>query len=208
MTLRFFPDGQEDTCSYGDSSNALTFTTGSIPILSHCFNFAELFGRNSTRGFVNQTGNLAYPDNAHGREAGIAWQLDNADSFDPQANYSKVLYRQHVSNAGDDRYEPGSYAYRRVNVYGGLDCTDGGLRDREILDWYGFNCWSESDGSCGTTPYSIASFTVQPGSFDDEDEQKGKCLVFAQMGAAAGHQMPKAVTFAISVTIAAMWLTS
>lgn len=177
--------------------------------MSHCFNFADLFGGNATRGLVNQTHNLAYQYRHDGRQEGIAWQLENKDSFDPKANYSKLLYRQHVESPSED-YEPGSYAYRRINVYGGLDCSDHDLErpfGERLVDWYGFDCFSEGEGDCGTLPYGIKSFTVQPGRFGNEKAQDGKCLVFAKMGAAARLQLPKVVISAFACVVLTVWLT-
>lgn len=204
VTLRFFPDGSEETCSYENSTNALTFTTFSMPILGHCFNLADLFSGNATRGFVNQTGNLL--PNWRTQEQGIAWQLENMKIFDPQANYSRVLYRQSVYNPQDKRYEPGSYAWRRINIYGGVNCTELDPAGDALLDWYGFNCFSEGGGSCGTLPYSIASFNILPGAFEKEDEQHGKCMVFAQLGTAARHQLPRVVIGAFICALLAVWL--
>ncbi|KAM0704789.1 hypothetical protein Q7P35_007575 [Cladosporium inversicolor] len=144
-------NGSEETCGYENSTDALTFTTFSVPILSHCFNFADLFNGNTTRGFVNQTDNLA--PNFRTRQEGIVWQLENMESFDPRANYSRILYRQNVYNPQDKRYDPGSYAWRRINIYGGPNCTESNPEGDNLLD-------------------CIASFTVMPGSFEKEDEQR------------------------------------
>ena len=100
LTLRFFTQPQdEDTCSYYNTSSALTFTSRSIPVTCHCFNLADLFGGTATSRFINQTRNAGYT--VDGRDLGIIWQLENADLWDPSANYSSVLYRQHISNPGD-----------------------------------------------------------------------------------------------------------
>jgi hypothetical protein len=206
VTLRFFPYSQEDTCSYNTSGDALTFTTASIPIIGHCFNLVDLFGGNTTRGFVNETDNLLNPPRS--QQVGISWQLENVDKYNPQANYSKVLYRQHLDHASDERYEPGSYSFRRINIYGGPNCTEINPLGDNLLDWYGFDCFSEDGGSCGRTPYSISSFYVRAGYFEDESQQHGKCMVFARMGAAAGHQLSKAVAGALlcaSIAVLMVW---
>jgi hypothetical protein len=178
ITLRFFPASQPDTCDYTNSTGALTFTTSSIPVISHCFDFSTLFGGNTTQGFVNQTRNQG--TNVWG-EAGIHWQLSNLATFDAQANYSRVLYRQHIASPTDDDQKPGHHADRRVTLYGARDCRESDDGNSEtLLPWYGFDCWSEDQGSCGTLPYGIASFSVQP----EQEEQKGTCWVFAERGAA------------------------
>lgn len=153
---------------------------------------------------MNQTDNLA--PNFRTRQEGIVWQLENMESFDPRANYSRILYRQNVYNPQDKRYDPGSYAWRRINIYGGPNCTESNPEGDNLLDWYGFNCFSEGGGSCGTLPYSIASFTVMPGSFEKEDEQRGKCMVFAKLGSAARHQIHKVVMGAFVCAFLVVWL--
>ncbi|KAG9657839.1 hypothetical protein KCU95_g1352, partial [Aureobasidium melanogenum] len=98
ITLRFFLESQAGRCGYSNSSDALTFTTESIPLkgLGHCFNLVDIFGGNSSQGFVNQTANLGYGSGYTGEpgQAGIHWQVKNMDKFDVQANYSSVLYHQ------------------------------------------------------------------------------------------------------------------
>lgn len=107
---------------------------------------------------------------------------------------------------GDDRFELGAYAYRRVNLYGGINCTDVDLTETTgYINWYGFNCWSDVEGNCGTLPYSIASFTVMPGPFEEED---GTCMVFAEMGVGSSRQPLKAAIGALVGALVTMWLTS
>lgn len=207
LTLRFFTQPQEeDKCSYYNTSSALTFTTRSIPIIGHCFNLIDLFGGNSTSGFVNQTRNAGYTP-SNGKDLGIDWQLYNADLFDPQANYSSVLYRQHVANPGDDRYEPGNYADRLVNLYGVEGCKDADVETGEsYIPWYGFSCWSEDEGTCGATNRTFASFRLQPG-ITDKDDQDGKCWSFAQWGAAPDLQVRlKAAVGAVIAVGTGLWM--
>jgi len=204
VTLRFFPDSQEDTCSVSNSTDALTFTTVSVPIIGRCFNLVDLFGGNTTSGFVNQSGNLGY--HPSGQRVGIPWRLENIDKYDPRANYSKVLYSQHVNNPSDKEHEPGSYGYRRINIYGGENCTESDPEGDNLLDFYGFDCFSNGEGSCGTTPYNIVSFYVMEGYFESESQQHGKCMVFARMGAAAGHQLQRTVLGALLCAFLAVWL--
>jgi hypothetical protein len=56
-------------------------------------------------------------------------------------------------------------------------------------------------------PYSIASFLIVAGDFNNEDAQHGKCMVFAEMGAASGLQSMRAVVGALVGASMAMWLT-
>ncbi|KAE8844279.1 hypothetical protein P3342_002535 [Pyrenophora teres f. teres] len=207
LTLRFFQTPQEDQCSFTNTSRALTFTTWSTPIIGHCFDFGTLFGGNTTQGFVNQSQNVFGGDTSN---AGIHWQLENLDTYDPQGNYSSVLYRQHLAFAVDDEDKPGHYANLMVNLYGGEGCSELDPRDStRFLDWYGFNCWSENEGTCGTTGYPIASFYVK-----EEDREKkeysgewGKCWSFAQMGASTRASASLwGVVGAVASTALAGWL--
>ncbi|KAM7207803.1 hypothetical protein V8F20_001845 [Naviculisporaceae sp. PSN 640] len=183
-----------------DSENALTFTTESIPLVDHCFDFSSLFGGNSSQGFVNQTKNLG--PGLHG-EPGIHWRLFNAQDFDPQANYSRVLYRQHVTNPPSDEYKPSHYADRMVTLYGGPNCTQKNpADDRSLLPWYGLSCWSEDQGSCGDLGYRIASFSLQ--AKPDEKAQHGTCWVFAKEGAAARTR--SSAQFLVSTVLIVAWL--
>jgi hypothetical protein len=187
------PDPATCTYAYGNTSRALTFTTASVPPQSKCFNFAEFFGGNATSGFINQT----IP--AYSEEGGIYWSIENADEYDPGANYSNILYRQAAHE-----HEAGSYASRRVNLYGGVDCTEPDPSDAQrLLDWYGLSCWSGVEGECGSLPYRIASFAVLPVP-EDED---GTCMAFAQLGAGAGgYHRVKVVARVVVGALVAGWL--
>ncbi|KAF1831071.1 hypothetical protein BDW02DRAFT_464173, partial [Decorospora gaudefroyi] len=204
VTLQFLQNNQ-DSCSIYNSTDALTFTTSSTPITPHCFEVSELFAGNTSAGFVNQSHNLGGMTLADGRDPGIHWQLKNKDSYDPQGNYTTILYRQHIAYPDSDDQEPGHFAIRRVTIYGGHGCTELDPNDDDkLLDWYGFSCWSEDEGTCGYTGYNIRSFSVQP--LEEEDRNGDVCWVFAQLGGApragssAAHAMVGAfVTVALAV---------
>jgi hypothetical protein len=165
----------------------LTFTTSSIPVVDHCFDFADLFTGNATQGFVNQTWNLGGGVWTDG-QAGIRWQLENIDTYNPQGNYSDILYRQYVASPLRDRYKPGSLADRRVTMYGGKRCSEKDPNSNEtLLPWYGYSCWSESKGGCGTLPYSIASFRVLPGFSDTRPSDT--CWIFSERGQSKGSYL-------------------
>lgn len=199
FTLRFFQNSQDDSCDFGGSSQALTFTTSSMPVINHCFDFADLFGGNTTQGFVNQTRNLG---SMRPGEAGIYYTLENVETYDPQGNYSSVLYHQHVANPTSDDYKPGHAANRRVTIYPGTGCSDYHRPSDQILPWFGFGCWSEDKGSCGTTPYSIASFSLQP-----VDDPEGSCWDFAVQGAASrSYSSSQAAMGALLGASLAIWL--
>ena len=146
VTLRFFEESQRDTCSFRNSSRAISFTTSSIPVIADCFDVDDLFGGNTTQGFVNQTENLGAGQGA----TGIYWALQNAESYNPQANYSSILYRLYSEvSGGDEKLQPGQYADRVVNVYPSKGCRDKDPSNNPptaVLPWYGFSCWSEEGG--------------------------------------------------------------
>ena len=104
------------------------------------------------------------------------------DVYDPQGNYSNVLYRQHISNAVNNNDKPGHYAVRMVNVYSAKGCRDDPNDPRGWVDWHGFSCWSEDEGKCGNTGYSIASFYLKD---LDRRSREDKCWSFAHMGGSA-----------------------
>ncbi|KAG9854048.1 hypothetical protein KCU98_g2532, partial [Aureobasidium melanogenum] len=209
ITLRFFLESQAGRCGYSNSSDALTFTTESIPLkgLGHCFNLVDIFGGNSSQGFVNQTANLGYGSGYTGEpgQAGIHWQVKNMDKFDVQANYSSVLYHQYNPDTNDEENAPGRYAARTVFLYPGQGCKEVPDQSNELFPWYGLSCWTEPEGTCHTLPYKIASFSIQ--AEDEEDEQHGKCWVFAELGGAAGlHISFHAMMSLVVGTLVAMWI--
>jgi hypothetical protein len=193
LTLRFFTTSQADSCDYGSSSQALTFTTGSVPIVSKCFELADLFNGNASSGFVNQTWNQP---NVWG-EAGIHWTLTNKDAFDASANYSSILYRQSSLSPNNDGQKSGDPANIRATIYPGERCTEKDPNDNStegLLPWYGFGCFSEEKGRCGTTPYNIVSFRITPGV---EDKEKNTCWDFARNGQSGAARLPKSVLAAV-----------
>lgn len=93
-----------------------------------------------------------------------------------------------------------------MTIYGGKDCSEEDpSSNKTLLPWYGFSCWSEDKGSCGTLPYNIASFSIQPGL--EKNNRHGTCWVFAEEGAAARvYSSSKAmIGTCISVSLA-IWL--
>lgn len=208
LTLRFFQDSQGGSCGYSNSSDALTFTTSTTPVTDHCFNLEELATGNATSGFINQTDNLS-GQTGDGRDVGIRWALKNAASFDPQGNYSSLLYRQYNSASSDDD-QPGGYASTRVTVYGFADCNDIDPNGGDLgadTHWYGFSCLTEAEGDCGTLPLpnGAVSFRVQPGLDPDEDP---KCETFAANGDAASLGLrTSAVMGVVAAGLVAVWMS-
>lgn len=127
------------------------------------------------------------------------------DKFDTQANYSSVLYHQYNPDVNDKENAPGTYAARTVFLYPGQGCTELPDQSKELLPWYGLSCWTETEGICDTLPYKVASFSIQ--AEDDADQQHGKCLVFAELGGAAGLHISFHATMSLVVgTIVAIWI--
>ncbi|KEQ97892.1 hypothetical protein AUEXF2481DRAFT_552198 [Aureobasidium subglaciale EXF-2481] len=134
FTLRFFETSQDDTCSYANSSNALTCTTRDVPRVNHCFNLVDLFDGNATEGFVNQTRNPYAP------VEGVRCNVQNSEMFNPEANYSSILYCQYQLHQSDNKdLESGHTARRGVSIYPGQDCRDL-APDGKVKRWYGFSC--------------------------------------------------------------------
>jgi len=203
LTLRFFKDGHDDTCNYYDSRDALTFTTSSIPIVPHCFSLGDLFGGNATQGFVNQTWNLG-SGRFGDEQAGIYWTLLNADKYDRSANYSRVLYRHHVVQAYDDIWKEGHLSNMMATIYGGEDCSELDPNDdQNLLNWFGYSCWSADEGDCGNTPYPLTSFNLA--SVDQRSDRK--CWLHSELGAAVhGFSSSRAIMGAFASVSLAVWL--
>lgn len=135
-------------------------------------------------------------------QAGIHWQIENAEAFNASMNYSSILYRQWSGAT-----QVGAYGNRRLTVYGSADCkTDekptfaaGSQADPA----YGFGCWSPSEGSCGTVPYSMRSFKVGPG----DNDESGACWVFTKEEVAMSKSASASVSgqySAVAVVLAAL----
>lgn len=142
-----------------------------------------------------------------GRTRGLRFpgKLSNFDTYDPNANYSSVLFQQYLASPQTKKTLPGMYGDRMLNLYGGPDCRDLDPEEDVFRDWYGFSCWSEPEGTCGTLPYKLVSFSVQPGIV--ESQQDGTCWTFAHRGAAAegiGHSQ-MAVRVLVGAAIA-LWI--
>lgn len=178
MTLRFFTESQTDSCDCDNSRNALTCTTSSIPFTSYSFDIKDLFGGNGSSGFVDQIKNVASSVSYVG-DVGIRWQLLNKENFSRDANYSSMLYQQYVANPSSDAQKPGNSApHRGITVYVGKNCSENDPNDKSIAGLfpeYYLNCLTDEKGSCGTTPFKIASFNRQKWSSEEES-----CCVFSK----------------------------
>jgi hypothetical protein len=159
----------------------------------------DLFDGTATSGFANQSANCSHVSGEHG----IRWSLSNDEALDTSANYSSVLYRQHISSPNNQNQEPGHHAEIRNTIYPGKDCTQKDPNDdKGLLPWYRFSCLSEDKGRCGTTAYSIQSFTIQEG---DPESQK-KCWDFAENGQSGAARLSMSVVAALVDTDLAVLL--
>ncbi|KAI5252024.1 hypothetical protein E4T42_03749 [Aureobasidium subglaciale] len=192
FTLRFFETSQDDTCSYANSSNALTFTTRDVPRVNHCFNLVDLFDGNATEGFVNQTRNPYAP------VEGVRCNVQNSEMFNPEANYSSILYCQYQLHQSDNKdLESGHTARRGVRT---VEIWLQMARSRGGMD-------SVARGGCGTTPYSIASFLLYPPPDSSEDDKE--CVEFSQSGllsAATGLRSPWIGYNVLVTVVMAAWM--
>lgn len=149
LTVTFYPN-TGDFCNGTESG--ISFNTASVPADEECFNLAELFTGNSTFGFRNQTPSSSISQDP----VRLYWTIDNIDAYDPQANYSTILYQQPVLNDNNGEGE-GTDASRYFSVYNGEDCR--ALGD-PVQPWVGWTCSSSDEGQCNTLPYSVASFKI------------------------------------------------
>lgn len=194
MTVAFFPDGDEASCQANDTSKGLFFTTDAPPNFSAvCFNVSDLFTQENDTGIAQ----ALMP--ARDRDGNIlntlSWSLENRDLFDPQANYSRVWYRQ--QNQTITVGEGASFIFQ---VYAFPDCEQLGGRelDEDQYPWFLTNCQTEDGGKCRTVPYSIQSFGISEAAWPtcaswaykgdqkkDDASRLGKGLLRFVMGVAS-----------------------
>jgi len=163
LTLRFFQNPQdENSCSYSNTSAALTFTTNSYPRLAHCFDISDLFGSNITEGFVNQS--QPFSTYNHTISQGINYTLFNSDIYGPSANYSSILYRQFIPH--EERqvvFDSGNPADGLITLY-----SEAGCRNSTGQEWHGFTCFTDEHGECGTAGFAMKSFKFESRRYSDD----------------------------------------
>ncbi|THX39069.1 hypothetical protein D6D11_08921 [Aureobasidium pullulans] len=163
LTLRFFQNPQEkNSCSYSNTSAALTFTTNSYPRLAHCFDISDLFGSNITEGFVNQS--QPFSTYNHTISQGINYTLFNSDIYGPSANYSSVLYRQFIPH--EERqvvFDSGNPADGLITLY-----QEAGCSNSTGQEWHGFTCFTDEHGECGTAGFAMKSFKFESRRYSDD----------------------------------------
>ncbi|KAH6865747.1 hypothetical protein BKA58DRAFT_320264, partial [Alternaria rosae] len=178
LTVRFFQERQDETCSFRNSSSALAFTTSTVPLGEYCFEMEDVFGGNTTQGFAN----TSWASGQLPGEVGIYWAVENADLYSPKVNYTSVLYHLRPVLSADTN----EHTDRSVSVYPAKGCETwdptSKLPINPPVPWYGFSCWGEEEGNCGTSEYGARSFRILPAQ--KESDLAGKCIVFAECGAA------------------------
>jgi len=155
----------------------------------------DVFGGNTTQGFANTSWALGRLSG----EAGIYWAVENAELYSPEVNYTSVLYHlRPVLSA-----ETNEYADRSVSVYPAKGCDTwdptSDLPVNPPVPWYGFSCWSEEEGNCGTSEYGARSFRVVPAR--RESDRTGKCMVFAERGAAMSLYTSSRAIFGAALSV-------
>ncbi|KAI5359849.1 hypothetical protein Slin14017_G094100 [Septoria linicola] len=173
LTMTFSPNNLS-TCADRHSSQGITFTTSSIPLVPECFNLDEIFTSNTSSGLILQPiagGNDPYQ---------LTWKVHNRQIYDPNANYSRIRYQQ---TNGTGEIPEGAAAGRRFNAYPGRDCAQGEDEVTGERQWgYEMSCQSSQEGSCHETGLGIRSFLVAGATDANEG---GECLDWVQQGAGA-----------------------
>jgi hypothetical protein len=107
--------------------------------------------------------------------------------------------------SGSDEYKPGHHADRRAMLYGEKRCSELASDNKILLPWFGYSCWSEEQGSCGTLPYGIVSFSILNGR--NQKNRVRNCWVFRESGAAAhGYSSSRAIVGAFVSASVLTWL--
>ncbi|KAK5173154.1 uncharacterized protein LTR77_003276 [Saxophila tyrrhenica] len=193
LTISFNTPGDAG-CGAKDSSNALTFTTGSIPPSRQCFNIEELFRGNESQ---SQGSRIEHSAGSSEPYEAILWVVYKANQFRPGLNYSQISYLQRNTSSPEE----GKDAARLFEVYSGRDCIASDSSDGSVHPWFGWTCQGPIDGSCSTVPYSVASFQVGS-AWEINSRGGGQCWDAALKGAAAGRDRV-AVNAAIVAILAA-----
>ncbi|GIZ49755.1 hypothetical protein CKM354_001278200 [Cercospora kikuchii] len=185
VTIAFLPEGSSSDCA--GSADAISFSTGMVPVSGICFNLDELFAPNNT---LNSTGYYNYTGNLWAVPGPISYTLENSEAFDVATNYSRIWYRQ-TNMTGNGESGSGDAAIA-LNIYPGRDCTIDrpGGRDAPpstpIWPFYGWTCQSAEDGQCRTTGHTIKSIMVNDASGINARDWQDKCWDFAEQGGTNG----------------------
>ncbi|KAI5199894.1 hypothetical protein E4T39_05991 [Aureobasidium subglaciale] len=138
LTISFSP-ADPDTCASNGSSQAITFSTGSIPAGNNgCFNIEELFG-SANSSTVH--GALFFNTSIYTSHEPVDWVL--------------MMYLQ--QNFATAKLEK---ARRFLGIYSGEHCTTTATSADTYNPTIGWSCQSSTNGSCSQAPYSIRSFFI------------------------------------------------
>ncbi|KAI5211564.1 hypothetical protein AUEXF2481DRAFT_5249 [Aureobasidium subglaciale EXF-2481] len=165
LTFSFSPSTL-NTCATNGSTEAVTFTTSSVPATYQCFNLEDLFSSSTSSSYGSRT--TQSPQSSVPYEE-IAWRLFNTDAYSNQLNYSRVWYQQQnvtSPNQGED-------ATRLLEVFSGRNCQQTNASAETVHPILGWTCQSSGNGDCYEAPYNIMSFQV--GSAAAVNSQYKKC---------------------------------
>ncbi|KAH0337331.1 hypothetical protein KCU81_g8148, partial [Aureobasidium melanogenum] len=158
LTVSFSP-ATLDNCASNGSTEAIIFTTSSIPLSYQCFNIEDLFGSsNASPSWGSRTTESA--SRTYTSEE-ISRRVFNANSYSAQTNYSRIWYQQQNFTSpkqGEDA--------ARIFECLAAETT----------------CQSSGNGECYEAPYNIGSFQI--GSAAAVNSGAKKCWV-ASTGSAA-----------------------
>lgn len=201
--MAFFADDREASCQANDTSQGLVLTTSTLPNSYTCFNLTDIFSQNNDTGFQDSQSQISHPPDERIHPNGIHWLLRNRDSFDRQANYSRVWYEQ-VNQTGEAK--AGEDAPWVFYIYAFPDCeqTAGDDVEYDQNPWFETSCQTEAGGQCRTVPNPIRSFAIH--SAREYNIGHGGCETWAFLGGAT-NLGDKALQLAVvSASAAALFL--
>jgi hypothetical protein len=179
----------EDDASCEPSENHPGFTVKHIPLPrgvyeGGCYNLADLFASNysnvSIPGLSNATSSITRDSNR------LNVTALNRAAFNVNANYSRIWYQQ-TNETMYGTTAPGEIAARLLNVYPDRDCKQGKgypPEDIGLAPYYSWNCQSEAEGECYSTPEEIQSFGISSAALYGET-YGGHCFAMEARGSAA-----------------------
>ncbi|KAF5006181.1 hypothetical protein FDECE_7422 [Fusarium decemcellulare] len=192
LTVAFFTDDQEESCTAKDTSEGLILTTSSIPTELTCFNLTDIFSQSNDIGFQEALEPL------EDKSSGVDWLLQNRDDFDSKANYSQIRYEL-LNKTTED--ESGEVAAWVLYVYAFPNCQqiiNGDNVDADDYPWFESSCQTQEGGECQGVSYPIKSFAIV------STNREGKCEAWAKQGSAtkfSGRVLPLVSTLAVTVLL-------
>lgn len=128
----------------------------------------------------------------------------NRATFDVNANYSRIWYQQ-TNESMYGTTAPGEIAARQLYVYSERSCEQGKgnpLVDIGVVPYYGWNCQSEADGECYSTPQEIQSFSISSAALFEETHG-GDCWAMEARGSATDLKPGYFLRLVMTVTVTA-----